>query len=103
MSKVLCSLFAAAVALAPAAALAQYLVPEPPVAVIPAPLAVVPTGPMTEEDAAMIALMHGMVVVEDVDVRMWDGNYEVDGKDLTGEDIVVRIDPHTGEVLDIDH
>ena len=29
----------------------------------------------------MIALMHGMVVVEDVDVRMWDGNYEVDGTD----------------------
>jgi len=102
MPKVLCSLFAAAVALAPAAALAQYLVPEPPVAVIPAPLAVVPAGPLTEADAAEIALMHGMAVVEDVDVRMWDGTFEVDGTDITGEDIVMRIDPDTGQVLSID-
>jgi len=102
MPKVLCSLFAAAVALAPAAALAQYLVPEPPVAVVPAPLAVMPSGPLTREDAAEIAIMHGMVVVEDVDVRLWDRNYEVDGTDVTGEDIVMRIDRDTGEVLDID-
>ena len=46
--------------------------------------------------------MHGMVVVEDVDVRLWDRNYEVDGTDVTGEDIVMRIDRDTGEVLDID-
>jgi len=102
MPKVLFSLFAAAVALAPAAALAQYAAPEPPVAVIPGPLAVVPAEPLTEADAAEIALMHGMAVVEDVDVRMWDGNFEVDGTDITGEEIVMRIDPDTGQVLSID-
>jgi hypothetical protein len=59
-------------------------------------------GPLNEEDAAAIAMMHGMAVVEDVDVRMWDGNFKVEGKGMTGEDLVMRIDHDTGQVIDID-
>lgn len=102
MLKVLISLFGVAVALAPAVASAQYLAPEPPIAIVQPPPLVVPAGPLTEDDAAQIAIMHGMAVVEDVDVRMWDGNFQVEGEDVTGDDIVMRIDRHTGEVLDID-
>jgi len=110
MPKVLCSLFGAVVALAPGAASAQYLAPEPPVAIVEAPpVAIIeapplldPVGPLTNEDAAHIALMNGIVVVEDVDISMWDGNFEVDGEDVTGEDISIRIDRGTGQVLEID-
>jgi len=95
--------FAAALALAPAAALAQYVAPAPPVAVIQEPaVTVVPQGPLTEGDAAEIAMMHGLVAVEDVDPRIWDGNFEVEGTDSTGNEIVMVIDRDTGEVLDID-
>ena len=103
MTNFLRPLLAAAFAIAPVAAVAQYVIPEPPMAV--APVAVAPlndAGPLNEEDAAMIAHMHGMAVVDDVDVRMWDGNFKVEGKDMTGDDIVMRIDHDTGDVLDID-
>jgi hypothetical protein len=110
MPRIFCSLFAATVALAPAPALAQLLAPEPPVAIVEPPpgaivqppLIAVPAAPLTEVDAAQIALMNGMAVVEDVDIRMWDGNFEVDGEDITGEDVVMRIDRATGQVLSID-
>jgi hypothetical protein len=94
--------------LAPGAALAQYVVPEPPmietpvVGVAPEMMAVAPAGPLTEDDAAQIAIMHGMAVVEEVDVRMWDGNFQVEGKTPTGQDLVMRIDRDTGQILDID-
>jgi hypothetical protein len=98
----------AAIALAPAAAFAQYIVPEP--TVIPEPAIVVeppaivvaPAGPLSEEDAADIAMMNGIAVVEDVDYRIWDGNFEVEGTDATGEDLMITIDHDTGAVLDID-
>jgi hypothetical protein len=99
MPKFLCSALVVGLALAPAAALAQYVIPEPPPLVMVSPA---PYRPLGLEDAAQIAMMHGMAVVEDVDVRMWDGNFKVEGKDRTGDDIVMRIDHETGEVLDID-
>ena len=40
-----------------------------------------PIGPLDEEDAATIAMMNGIAVIEDVDDRMWDGNFEVEGTD----------------------
>lgn len=99
---------AVALALAPAVALAQTVIPEPPL--MPGPpivggpetIAIAPAGPLTEQDAAQIAMMHGMAVVEDVDVRMWDGNFKVEGKSMTGDDLVMRIDHDTGQVIDID-
>jgi hypothetical protein len=102
MRNLLPSVFAAALVLAPAAALAQYVVQEPPMGVGPEVMAVAPAGPLTEDDAAQIAMMNGMAVVEDVDVRMWDGNFKVEGTDSTGETLVMRIDHDTGQVLDID-
>ena len=116
MRNLLPSLFAAALMLAPAAALAQYVVQEPPMAeppvavvgeppvvvVAPETMAIAPAGPLTEEDAAQIAMMHGMAVVRKVDVRMWDGNFKVKGKSVTGDTLVMRIDRDTGQVLDID-
>jgi len=108
MRNLLPSVFATALVLVPAAALAQYVVREPPViespvvAVAPQIMAVAPAGPLTEEDAAQIAMMHGMAVVRKVDVRMWDGNFKVKGTDITGEDLVMRIDHETGAVLKID-
>jgi hypothetical protein len=98
MPNLLRSAIFAALALAPAAAFAQYVVREPPVVMVsPAPY-----RPLGVEDAAQIAMMHGMAVVRKVDVRMWDGNFKVKGEDVTGEDIVMRIDHETGEVLEID-
>ncbi len=98
MPNLLRSAIVAAIALAPAAAFAQYVVQEPPVVMVqPAPY-----RPLGVEDAAQIARMHGMAVVRKVDVRMWDGNFKVKGEDVTGEDIVMRIDHDTGEVLEID-
>lgn len=99
MPKFLGSALVVGLALAPAAALAQYVVPEPPPILMMSPA---PYRPLGEEDAAQIAMMHGMAFVEDVDRRMWDGNFKVEGKDMRGEDIVMRIDHDTGEVLDID-
>jgi hypothetical protein len=103
MPRFLASAFAAALALAPTAVLAQYVVPEPPIVYENTPMATQAyAGPLTEIDAAQIAMMHGMAVVEDVDVRMWDGNFKVEGKGMTGEDLVMRIDHDTGQVIDID-
>jgi hypothetical protein len=103
MPRFLASAFAAALVLAPAAALAQYVVPEPPIVYQNPPMAMQErSGPLTEIDAAQIAMMHGMAVVRKVDVRMWDGNFKVKGTDMTGEDIVMRIDHDTGQVLEID-
>jgi len=102
-------LFAAAVAAVPGVALAQTVIVEPPL--MPGEIMVEPSvvigppvlmGPPTMEDARMIAMAHGVMVVEDVDRRFWDGNYEVDGEDQNGNDIEVVIDAETGEVLDID-
>jgi hypothetical protein len=96
MTNLLRSALVAAVAMAPAAAFAQFVIPEPPL------LMEAPAGPLGEEDAAVIAMMHGIAVVEDVDTRIWDGNFEVEGTDVTGEDMVITIDHDTGEVLEID-
>ena len=103
-----------ALMLAPAAASAQGLVMSAPPAdtlVIQEPVigddaAVVGVpvgpGPLTEQDAVAIAMMHGIVTVEDVDSRMWDGNFEVEGEDASGNDLEITIDGQTGAVLEID-
>jgi hypothetical protein len=104
----------AALALAPSAALAQMVIEEPPmmadeIIVVPgepvpeAPIIAAPmTGPLVAEDAVAIAMMNGFVTVEDVDQRMWDGNFEVEGADAGGQDLEITIDAETGAVLDID-
>jgi hypothetical protein len=106
---ILRSALIAALLLAPAAALAQTVIVEPPL--LPGEAVIAPTGPMpempmmgplTEEDAAQIAMMNGVVTVDDVDHRMWDGNFEVEGDDGTGNDIEVLIDGESGAVIDID-
>jgi uncharacterized membrane protein YkoI len=110
MQKIVRSLLFAAAALFPAAALAQGLVMSPApadedVLVIQEPaMGVVPLGrgPLTEDDAVAIAMLNGMVTVEDVDSRMWDGNFEVEGEDGAGNDLEITIDGETGAVLEID-
>ena len=102
MPSLLRSVFAATIALAPAAAFAQFVIPEPPMIESGTPMMMAPVGPLGEEDAATIAMMNGMAVVEDVDARIWDGNFEVEGTDVTGEDMVITIDHDTGAVLEID-
>jgi hypothetical protein len=104
---------AAGVFLFPGAALAQMVIAEPPpvageVMVAPPPAGAVVAappvlGPPTLEDARMIAMASGIVVVEEVDTRFWDGNFEVEGINEAGEEIEVVIDSATGEVLDIDY
>jgi hypothetical protein len=83
-------------------ALAQTVIVEPPLlpgeVIVEAPVVV---GPPTIEDARLIAMANGVAVVEDVDRRFWDGNYEIEGRDLYGEHIEVVIDSGTGAVLDI--
>jgi hypothetical protein len=81
-----------------AAATAQILAAEPPPT---APEGAI-MGPPTVEDAAMIAMASGMVAVEDVDRRFWDGNFEVEGTNAAGEDIEIIIDAQTGAIIDID-
>jgi hypothetical protein len=102
-------LVAAALSAVPGAALAQTVVVEPPLmpgeVMVGPPVVMMPPvlmGPPTEEDARMIAMAHGVVVVEDVDHRFWDGNYEVEGEDQSGDDIEVLIDGQSGAVLEID-
>src|SRR3712207_8522553 len=58
------------------------------------------SGPLTEDDAVAIAMMNGIVTVEDVDSRMWDGNFEVEGADGSGNDmeITIRSEEHTSEL-----
>jgi hypothetical protein len=46
-------------------------------------------------------MANGVMVVEDVDRRWLDGNFEVEGRDASGEEIEVVIDAETGAVLDI--
>jgi hypothetical protein len=96
----------AALALAPAAAVAQDVIVEPPMAgemaVIPGEPMMIPPGPVDEQGAATIAMMNGMASVEDVDRRFWDGNFEVEGTGGTGEHLEIVVDAGTGAVLDID-
>jgi len=99
MPNILRCAVALAVALAPAAASAQFVIGEPPMMMDEA---MAPAGPMSEEIAVHIAMMNGVAVVEDVDHRFWDGNYEVEGTDMTGEDIEVTIDGMTGAIIEID-
>jgi len=96
-----------AIAFAPSLALAQLLVAEPPMIegevfvedeVMIAPI----MGPVDAEGARIIAMMNGAVTVEEVDVRFWDKNYEVEGTDAAGEDIEITIDANTGAVIEID-
>jgi len=98
-----------ALALVSGAALAQTVIVEPPM--LPDEALLVPMepmpeapmiGPLDEEGAATIAMMNGVAVIDDVDHRMWDGNFEVEGTDTAGEDIEMVIDAETGEILDID-
>lgn len=96
-----CSVLLAA-AFAPASAVAQMVVAEPPMMAAEAPPMLAPGAPMNEDMAAQIAMMNGIVVVEDVDRRVWDGNYEVEGSDATGNDLEITIDGMTGAVLKID-
>ena len=89
------SALAAAIALAPTAAFAQLMVEEPviieepamvveePAIIVDEPVIVGPSGIMAE-DARTIAMMNGMVTVDDVSERWRDGNYEVDGEDAVG-------------------
>jgi hypothetical protein len=99
----------AALAILPSAALAQTVIVEPPM--LPEEAILVPMepmpeaplmGPLDEEGAATIAMMNGIAAIDEVDHRMWDGNFEVEGTDAAGEDIEMVIDAETGEVLDID-
>ena len=108
MQKFLGPALLAALAFAPAAAGAQGVYADPLVIqepmVMQQPTVAVPIGPegIYAEDAAAIARMHGIVYVEDVDRRMWDGNFKVKGEDARGETLVIRIDSRTGRVLKID-
>ncbi len=101
-----------ALAVAPGAALAQMVIQEPapvvgePAIVVQEPSVVVPApvvgGPIGLEDARAIAMLNGLVTVEDVDQRWWDGNFVVEGEDGSGENMEVTIDADTGAVIDID-
>ena len=126
------SVLLAALSLAPASALAQgiytldpdpddelVVIEEPAVVaepvvveepVVAAPVVAVPTVPapviapggVTEGDAQAIAMAAGLVSVEDVDHRVWDGNFEVEGEDASGDDAEILIDGQTGAILEID-
>ena len=120
MQKLVRSALLGALAFAPAAAFAQVVIEEPPlvigepvvgapamvgVPVVGVPVVGVPViGPagVTEADARAIAMFNGMVEVEDVDHRIWDGDFEVDGEDASGDDLEITIDGQTGAVLEID-
>jgi hypothetical protein len=106
---ILRSTLIASLALAPAVAFAQTVIVEPPM--LPGEAVILPdepmpempmAGPLVEEDAMAIAMMHGMASIEDVDQRMWDGNFEVEGAGVNGEDMEILIDGEDGTVLDID-
>ena len=60
-------------------------------------------GPIVEEDAVAIAMANGVVAVEDVHKRWFDGNFEVDGTMADGEDVEVTIDANSGAVIEIDN
>ena len=112
MQTLLRSALVGALALAPGFALAQMIIEEPapvvgePAVVVQQPTMVVPapvvSGPIGVEDARAIAMMNGLVTVEDVDQRWWDGNFVVEGEDGSGEGMEITIDADSGAVLDID-
>jgi hypothetical protein len=95
-----------ALALVSGTAVAQTVIVEPPMlpeeAVVVVPPAPMVMGPLDEQGAAQIAMMNGVVMIDEVDRRFWDGNFEVEGTDGAGEDIEVVIDSETGAILDID-
>ncbi len=112
MQTIIRSALIGALAFVPGAALAQMVIQEPaptageaavvvqqPSVVVGQPVVV---GPIGLEDARAIAMMNGIVDVEDVDQRWWDGNFVVEGEDDSGENMEVTIDAETGAVIDID-
>jgi hypothetical protein len=114
MQKLVRSALLGALALAPTAALAQMVIEEPavvvgePVVAVPAvgtPVVAVPVvgaEGVTDDVARMIAMANGIVEVEDVDEHFWNGNFEVEGTDASGNDLEITIDGQTGAVLEID-
>lgn len=58
-------------------------------------------GEIYEEDARAIAMMNGMVDIEEVNTT-WRGHFEVEGEDASGDNLEITIDAETGAVLDID-
>ncbi len=104
MRVALSTLLVGAFAMAPTMTLAQTVIldPLPPPGVVLVPEEYVIVGPPTIEDARLIAMAHGIVVVEDIDRRWLDGNYEVEGRDAYGEELEIVIDSETGAVLHID-
>jgi hypothetical protein len=105
MQKLLCSALAGTLLFAPGAALAQMIFQEPAM-VVQEPGTVVQemmiVGPIGVEDARAIAMMNGLVTVEDVNTRWRDGDFEVEGEDASGNHMEIRIDAETGAVLEID-
>ena len=97
MHVLLRSALVAVIIAAPAGAFAQLVIEEPPM--MPTEIAV---GPVDADGAAAIAMMHGLVMIEEVDQRWWDGNFEVDGTDASGNDIEITVEAATGAVLEID-
>ena len=106
MKMVFRSALLGALIVSPTAALAQgmFVSPGEVVNQEPAVVGVPMVGPggLTEQDAVAIAMSAGLVEVEDVDTRMWDGNFEVEGTDASGDDLEVTIDGETGAILEID-
>ncbi len=86
----------------PAVVEETVVVEEPVIVQAPVVMGVPMAGPLTEDDAVAIAMMNGIVTVEDVDDRFWDGHFEVEGDDASGNDLEITIDGETGAVLEID-
>lgn len=55
-----------------------------------------------EEDAREIAMMNGVVSIDDIELRS-NGDYRIEGEDASGDDMEITIDGDTGDVLDIDN
>jgi hypothetical protein len=109
MQKLVRSALLGALALAPTAVLAQMVIEEPAVVVgepvVAVPVVAVPVvgaEGVTDDVARMIAMANGIVEVEDVDEHFWNGNFEVEGTDASGNDLEITIDGQTGAVLEVD-
>ena len=84
-------------AAAPAGA-ADYLVGSRPVA--GAPVVEVPAGPLTLQDALVIASGVGVVTVQNT--HFDDDQWEIEGRDRYGKWIQVDVDARTGEIRHVD-
>jgi uncharacterized membrane protein YkoI len=57
-------------------------------------------GGISMDEARRIALQYGIVKIEDIELD--DGNWEIEGRDISGREREIEIDARSGKIIKIE-